>query len=191
MRSRESIRFSRTSSRRAGVARLRRKRTGKFIPAQIVWNSPNGNAGKRSDAKSGAGQISADHLSPKGKHPIAQGREATLGIYEQIDATPTGLHRPAQPAILLVLSRTVTQADLVRDLKRTSTLWCKPRNSWLQDFAWQSGYGAFSVGQTEVAAVTKYIEQQEKHHAKRSFQEEYLAFLRKYRIPYDERYVWD
>ena len=93
--------------------------------------------------------------------------------------------------LLLVLSRTVTQADLVRDLKRTSTLWCKPRNSWLQDFAWQSGYGAFSVGQTEVAAVTKYIEQQEKHHAKRSFQEEYLAFLRKYRIPYDERYVWD
>ncbi len=93
--------------------------------------------------------------------------------------------------LLLVLSRTVTQADLVRDLKRASTLWCKPRNSWLRDFAWQSGYGAFSVGQTEVAAVTKYIEQQEKHHAKRSFQEEYLAFLRKYRIPYDERYVWD
>ena len=47
--------------------------------------------------RQGAGQISADHLSPKGKHPIAQGREATLGIYEQIDATPTGLHRPAQP----------------------------------------------------------------------------------------------
>jgi len=93
--------------------------------------------------------------------------------------------------LLVVLSRTTTQADLVRDLKRASAMWCKPRHNRLRDFAWQRGYAAFSVGQTEVAAVTQYIEQQEKHHTSRSFQEEYLAFLHKYRIPYDERYVWD
>jgi len=56
--------------------------------------------------------------------------------------------------LLLVLSRRVTQADLVRDLKRASSAWCNPQAFQLRDFAWQSGYGAFSVGETEVAAVT-------------------------------------
>lgn len=93
--------------------------------------------------------------------------------------------------LLLVLSRTVTLADLVRDLKRASTLWCRRRDPQLWDFAWQNGYGVFSVGQTEIAIVTNYIVHQEKHHAKRSFQAEYRALLCKYQVAYDERYVWD
>jgi putative transposase len=93
--------------------------------------------------------------------------------------------------LLLALSRTGTIADLVRDLKRASTLWMKSENKMAQDFAWQNGYGAFSVGQLEVPLVKDYILQQERHHQKRTFQDEYRAFLVKYQIPHDERYLWD
>jgi hypothetical protein len=58
-------------------------------------------------------------------------------------------------------------------------------------FAWQTGYGAFSVSQSNAAAVVKYIREQEKHHRRISFQEEFIAFLKKNGIKYDERYVWD
>lgn len=85
----------------------------------------------------------------------------------------------------------MTIADLVRDLKRASSLWIKEREPIQQQFSWQGGYGAFSVGQLETTQVISYINQQQEHHRKRSFQEEYRAFLEKYKIPYDERYVWD
>jgi len=81
-------------------------------------------------------------------------------------------------------------ADLVRDLKRASSAWIKERDPSLNDFAWQAGYGAFSVGQTECEIVRNYIHNQEEHHKARSFQQEYRAFLDKYHVPYDERYLW-
>jgi REP element-mobilizing transposase RayT len=93
--------------------------------------------------------------------------------------------------LLLVLPKTMTVSDLVRELKRASSLWLKPRDPSLNDFSWQGGYGAFSVGQGETDAVRTYIANQAEHHRKRSFQEEYRAFLNKYGIAYDERYVWD
>ena len=93
--------------------------------------------------------------------------------------------------LLFALARTVALADLVRDLKRASTLWGRERGRGMLDFAWQKGYGAFSVGQLEIDLVKAYIEQQEDHHRKRTFQEEYRAFLQKYQVSYDERYVWD
>ena len=58
-------------------------------------------------------------------------------------------------------------------------------------FAWQAGYGAFSVSQSNVPAVVKYIRNQEQHHRKISFQEEFIAFLKAHRILYDERYIWE
>jgi hypothetical protein len=61
----------------------------------------------------------------------------------------------------------------------------------LTKFAWQNGYGAFSVGQSEVERVRAYIAGQEEHHRKRTFQDEYRAFLKEYGVDYDERYVWD
>ncbi|MCW1913171.1 IS200/IS605 family transposase [Luteolibacter sp. GHJ8] len=93
--------------------------------------------------------------------------------------------------LLLVLPRTLTTSDLVRDLKRASSLWLKSRHADLKDFSWQGGYGAFSVGQGEIEVVRTYIANQAEHHRKRSFQEEYRTFLEKYGISYDERYVWD
>jgi hypothetical protein len=67
----------------------------------------------------------------------------------------------------------------------------KSKGEKWKKFYWQSGYGAFSVNPTEVEAVKKYIEEQKEHHRKRTFKEEYLAFLKKYNVDYDERYVWD
>ena len=89
------------------------------------------------------------------------------------------------------LSRTSTIADLVRELKASSSKWLKTQSPTLAQFTWQRGYGAFSVGPTDLGALQNYIDTQDEHHRSRSFQEEYLAFLRKYGVEYDERYVWD
>ena len=89
------------------------------------------------------------------------------------------------------LSRTFTTAKLVEELKTSSSKWLKTQSSGLSDFAWQRGYGAFSVGPSDLDALRRYIDQQEEHHRTKSFQDEYRAFLTKYGIEYDERYVWD
>ena len=93
--------------------------------------------------------------------------------------------------LLVALPKTASVADLVRDLKRASSIWIKGRSPSLGNFAWQGGYGAFSVGQIEFKVVRDYIQNQEEHHKARSFQNEYRAFLDKYGIAYDERYVWE
>ena len=89
------------------------------------------------------------------------------------------------------LSRTSRIADLVRELKASSSKWLKTQSPTLAQFAWQRGYGAFSVVPTDLGVLEAYIDQQEEHHRTRSFQEEYVAFLKKYGVEYDERYVWD
>lgn len=60
-----------------------------------------------------------------------------------------------------------------------------------QNFYWQNGYGAFSVSPSKVDVVSKYIENQHEHHKKETFQNEYRGILKKYKVAYDERYVWD
>jgi REP element-mobilizing transposase RayT len=89
------------------------------------------------------------------------------------------------------LSRTITVAQLVQDLKTGSSKWLKAQSPELAQFAWQSGYGAFSVGPSDLNALIGYIDAQEEHHRRRSFQEEYRAFLKRYGVEFDERYVWD
>ncbi len=89
------------------------------------------------------------------------------------------------------LARTVTIAGLVEDLKTSSSKWLKTQSPGLAGFAWQRGYGAFSVSPKDVAALCDYIDTQEEHHRTRTFQEEYRAFLEKYGVAFDERYVWD
>jgi hypothetical protein len=59
------------------------------------------------------------------------------------------------------------------------------------EFSWQAGYGAFSIGESQVETVVRYIQNQEEHHRKVTFQEEYRKFLERYKITYDEKYVWD
>jgi REP element-mobilizing transposase RayT len=89
------------------------------------------------------------------------------------------------------LSRTVTVADFVKKMKTTSNAWIKQRSTRHAEFEWQAGYGVFSVGQSQLAQLTNYIDRQEEHHRRRSFKEEYLALLSKYGIQGDERYLWD
>jgi REP element-mobilizing transposase RayT len=89
------------------------------------------------------------------------------------------------------LSRTITMAQLIEELKTSSSKWLKTQSPALAAFAWQRGYGAFSVGPSDLNALLHYIHNQEEHHKTRSFQDEYRAFLMKYGIEFDERYVWD
>lgn len=98
--------------------------------------------------------------------------------------------RPRAPALCSV-SRTRTPADTLRDLKRSSSAWLKGRDSGLRDFAWQNGYGIFSVGFSQVEQVRRYIAGQPEHHRKVSFQDELRSLLKRYQMQYDERYVWD
>ena len=93
--------------------------------------------------------------------------------------------------LLCALSRTCTAADMVKEVKRGSSLWLKTRSADLADFAWQSGYGIFSVGFSQIEAVRKYISGQEEHHDNVSFQDEFRQLLKRYEIEFDERYVWD
>lgn len=93
--------------------------------------------------------------------------------------------------ILCTLSREQTISDLVRDLKRESSKWIKTKDPGLSSFYWQQGYGAFSVSPSHVDALRGYIANQEEHHHKESFQEEFRRLLDKYGIQYDDRYVWD
>ena len=89
------------------------------------------------------------------------------------------------------LSRTTSIAVLVEELKTSSSRWLKTQRPVLGRFAWQRGYGAFSVGPDELEALLAYICNQEEHHKVRTFQEEYVAILKKYGMEYDERYIWD
>jgi len=89
------------------------------------------------------------------------------------------------------LSRTTTIAQLVEELKTSSSKWLKTQAPGLKHFAWQHGYGAFSVGPSDLEALASYIDAQEEHHRHLSFQEEYRAFLKRYGIEFDERYTWD
>ncbi len=89
------------------------------------------------------------------------------------------------------LSRTITTAKLVEELKTSSSKWLKAQSPALKTFAWQRGYAAFSVGPSDLQALQDYIDHQEEHHRTRTFQDEYRAFLIKYGVDYDDRYVWD
>jgi len=97
---------------------------------------------------------------------------------------------------LFRLSRTVTVADAVGTLKKRTSAWIKEQKPEVKDpglakFAWQAGYGAFSVSASKVNDVRAYIAGQEAHHRRRGFQEEYREFLTRHGVAFDERYVWD
>jgi putative transposase len=93
--------------------------------------------------------------------------------------------------VLFRLSKNRALCDVIEIEKRDSSRWIKTKGRTYRNFHWQSGYGAFSVSQSNVAQVVRYIEKQKEHHRRRTFQDEFRAFLKRYQLPYDERYVWD
>jgi putative transposase len=90
--------------------------------------------------------------------------------------------------ILVRIRPAQSPAEIVRVVKTNSSRWVREKNR--RRFAWQTGYGVFSVSESNVPQVSRYIAEQEKHHRKRTFQEEYVAFLKKNNVTYDERYIW-
>jgi REP element-mobilizing transposase RayT len=89
------------------------------------------------------------------------------------------------------LARTITQADFLEQIKKTSSAWIKTHGQQYGDFFWQAGYGDFSIGWSQLEDLVHYIDNQEQHHRKQTFQEEYLSLLKKYHVGFDERYLWD
>jgi putative transposase len=92
---------------------------------------------------------------------------------------------------LVNLGRTNSTAQVVEELKGSTSRWIKTKGPEFHGFHWQAGYGAFSVSQSNVAEVVDYIRSQKEHHHGRSFQEEFRALLERHQLPFDERYVWD
>jgi putative transposase len=137
--------------------------------------------------------------STKNRYPFLTDKEIREELQAYLGGTCNALDCPVlivggisdHVHILCSLSRNLSVAKLVGELKRGSSKWIKTKGRMLSKFAWQNGYGAFSVGQTEVERVKGYIAGQEEHHRKKTFQDEYRAFLKEYEIEYDDRYVWD
>jgi len=92
--------------------------------------------------------------------------------------------------LLLSLATTLSIAQALQQIKGASSKWIHDTFPEHRDFAWQEGYGAFSIGVSQVAHTLSYIRSQAEHHRNRTFQEEFIAFLKKHGIEYDERYVW-
>ncbi len=92
--------------------------------------------------------------------------------------------------ILCMLSKKIALMKLIEEVKSHSSKWMKTKDESLKNFYWQDGYGTFSVNPSEVDTVVAYITNQHNHHRTLSFKEEYRAFLDKYKVDYDERYVW-
>ncbi|MDF3131019.1 IS200/IS605 family transposase [Kiritimatiellaeota bacterium B1221] len=130
--------------------------------------------------------ISDQHLEPL--HAYLQ------NLSTQADAPTLQVGSVADHIHLLArFPRTLTIAKWVSVLKSNSSRWMKEKikNANHPLFSWQAGYGAFSISPTHVDALVHYIQNQKSHHHTESFQDEYRRFLKKYDIPYDERYVWD
>lgn len=92
--------------------------------------------------------------------------------------------------ILISIGR-IDIAELIGDIKRDSSNWIKKQDRRFAKFYWQRGYGAFSIGQSQVAEVSRYIRDQKQHHQQQSFQDEFRAICAKYEVEIDERYCWD
>ena len=129
----------------------------------------------------------ADFIKPQLYAYIADTIKRNGGNPILVNGTQDHVH------ILSTLPRTISLAEYIQKIKGSSSRWIKQQDAGWQceKFSWQNGYGAFSVSQSTKAAVIGYIANQDEHHKKVSFQEEYVSFLEKYNIVFDEDYLWD
>ncbi|WP_415326530.1 IS200/IS605 family transposase [Chryseobacterium sp. MMS23-Vi53] len=103
----------------------------------------------------------------------------------QIGGTDNHIH------ILCLLSRKIALMKLVQEIKAHSSKWIKTKGTKYEDFFWQSGYGAFSVSEKSLYATINYIKSQRQHHLINNYEDELIGILKKHRIEYDEKYLWD
>jgi REP element-mobilizing transposase RayT len=138
-------------------------------------------------------------FSTKGRRPYLRdrvGREELHsylgGISKTLECLPIIVGGVEDHVHLLArLGRTITQADWVKELKRVSSSWLEEQSGADASFAWQGGYACFSVSESNLAEVERYIANQESHHQRMSFQDELRALLERHQISWDERYVRD
>lgn len=125
--------------------------------------------------------------------PVEEELHAYLGgICKRLECTPIIVGGYTDHIhILCLLSKKIALMKLVEEVKSHSSKWIKSKGEGYENFYWQDGYGAFSVNPAEIEVVERYIKNQKNHHEKKSFQTEYRAFLKKYEVEYDEKYVWD
>ena len=136
-------------------------------------------------------------FSTKHRRPLIAG-DAQSRLFEYIGGTLRNHEcrlvaaggMPDHVHLLVSLGRTLTVADAVRVTKSNSSRWAK-EDFGLRDFQWQDGYGAFAVSYSQIEQVRSYLANQQQHHQRLSFQEEFLEFLRRHNMPWDDRYVWD
>ena len=126
-----------------------------------------------------------DEVRPK-LHAYLAGACSNVGCHAyRIGGTDDHVH------IACKFPRTITVSKLLEEIKKTSSAWMKTQDQRCSDFTWQGGYAAFSLGQSQLPTLIRYIENQEEHHKKRTFQEELIDFLEKYKADYDVKYLWD
>jgi len=138
-------------------------------------------------------------FSTKNRYPFLSDKDIRGEMHAYIGGTCNEIECPVLTVggvadhvhVLCALSRNLSIAKVVGDIKRGSSKWIKTKGRMLTKFAWQNGYGVFSVGQSEVERARQYIVGQEDHHRKKTFQDEYRSFLKEYGVEYDDRYVWD
>mgnify|MGYP003349014665 CR=1 FL=1 len=136
-------------------------------------------------------------FSTKHREPLI-GSDIRPRLHAYIVGILDNLHSPSLQTggvadhvhILFALGRTVSQAGVVEEVKKSSSKWMKAEGN-VPGFTWQAGYGAFSIGGSQADTVIHYIQNQDEHHRTVTFQEEYRKFLERYQVAYDERYVWD
>jgi REP element-mobilizing transposase RayT len=93
--------------------------------------------------------------------------------------------------LLISQSKNISLSLLIQELKKSTSKWIKTQNVKFREFQWQDGYGAFSIGESNVAALKQYIAQQKEKHQRKSFESELIDFLKKYEIDYNEQYLLD
>ena len=113
------------------------------------------------------------------------------GILKSLGCVPLAINGTNDHVhLLFILSKTVTLAKVFEEVKGTSSQWIKTKPNIPKTFAWQGGYGAFSVSESMRQKVSDYIANQEEHHRIKSFKEELIELFQKHQIEYDEKYLW-
>lgn len=130
------------------------------------------------------------HLIPKNRKEELH--QYVTGIVQNRGQKLLAVHcMPDHTHVFVGFGPTITIADLVKDIKQATSVWVKEKRIAPSTFSWQEGYGAFTYAQSQVKNVVQYVLNQEENHRIKTFQEEYLTFLKRFEVPYDSRYVFE